>query len=253
MRDVVSRLEAETRLGILSRRRRRRSDIGVMPTIKLCTVAEASVVTGMSVRTVERHIAAGKLETARTEDGRVRVRLEVPDDVEVAASDDPGGSAASTALAVSESMRGVLAALERTSTRSDRSRSRWTATAVVAIAVAAAGVAVSVIAVPWSIRSDRQLSDMQTRVNDLEAVLAESRQRVAVLEAEAEASAKVSDMTAERLRQSDRHVGQLESQLTRLTRDRDRLEEDLADLRTAVLLESDPLTAMSDPGLWTAD
>src|SRR5690349_6911848 len=52
------------------------------------TIEQAAVALGLSVRTVNRHIVAGKIQS-RLSDGRREVLVDMPDDPSAGASDDP--------------------------------------------------------------------------------------------------------------------------------------------------------------------
>src|SRR5918911_636726 len=56
------------------------------------TIEQAAVALGLSVRTVNRHIAAGKIQS-RLNDGRREVLVDMPEETEVAAADDASDDA----------------------------------------------------------------------------------------------------------------------------------------------------------------
>lgn len=221
------------------------ADVGRMPTVKLATPAEASVVLGVSIRTIERRIARGDLQTERDSSGRQRVRIEVPDDVEVRTSADAAGED-ETILAVRGAALTLLKASETRVEEARRSASRWTFAALVGFGVASAASAVAVMVSLQATDLRRSVSDTAVEAGEARQGLVEALQEVATLRGDLASATAASDMADERLRQAARHAETLVDRVEDLRAERDALACELADLRVAILLDPDTLTAMTD-------
>lgn len=221
------------------------ADVGRMPTVKLATPAEASVVLGVSIRTIERRIARGDLQTERDSSGRQRVRIEVPDDVEVTTAAD-AGSEEEVALAVRGVALTMLKGMEARVEQERREASRWTAAALVGFGVASAASAVAVTMTLQAADLRRSVSDTSVEAGEARQGWVEALQEVATLRGDLAAATATSVMSDERLRQADRHADTLTRRVEDLQVERDALACELADLRVAILLDSDTLTAMTD-------
>lgn len=190
--------------------------------VRFVTVAEAATSLGVSVRTVQRRIAAGELVSDRDDAGRVRVRLDAP-----GASDAPD-----TALVVRDTLTGVLDRYRASLDRLDRMRTRWLAFGVAGATLGVASVAALAFVSLGSVDRDRQVTAMRDEAASTNDALLASLREVADLRAELATATGLAVNLTERLRHADDRASQAVVECDRLTAERDTLADDLADLRT---------------------
>ena len=190
--------------------------------VRFVTVAEAATSLGVSVRTVQRRIAAGELVSDRDDAGRVRVRLDAP-----GASDAPD-----TALVVRDTLTGVLDRYRASLDRLDRMRTRWLAFGVAGATLGVASVAALAFVSLGSVDRDRQVTAMRDEAASTNDALLASLRELADLRAELATATGLAVNLTERLRHADDRASQAVAECDRLTAERDTLADDLADLRT---------------------
>lgn len=190
--------------------------------VRFVTVAEAATSLGVSVRTVQRRIAAGELVSDRDDAGRVRVRLDAP-----GASDAPD-----TALVVRDTLTGVLDRYRASLDRLDRMRTRWLAFGVAGATLGVASVAALAFVSLGSVDRDRQVTAMRDDAASTNDALLASLRELADLRAELATATGLAVNLTERLRHADDRASQAVAECDRLTAERDTLADDLADLRT---------------------
>lgn len=197
--------------------------------VRFSTVAEAATALGVSVRTVQRRIAAGDLQADRDEAGRVRVRLE-PD----GPPPEPEGREA--ALVVRDTLTGVLDRYRASIDRLERTRFRWLGVGVAGLTLGVASVAfVSVVSFSF-LNRDRQVTASAVALADANAALVDALKDLAAARvALAEASTLTATMS-QAIRHADDRASAVEAECVRLTVERDALADELTDLRTEFVL-----------------
>ena len=190
--------------------------------VRFVTVAEAATSLGVSVRTVQRRIAAAELVSDRDDAGGVRVRLDAP-----GASDAPD-----TALVVRDTLTGVLDRYRASLDRLDRMRTRWLAFGVAGATLGVASVAALAFVSLGSVDRDRQVTAMRDDAASTNDALLASLRELADLRAELATATGLAVNLTERLRHADDRASQAVVECDRLTAERDTLADDLADLRT---------------------
>lgn len=200
--------------------------------VRFSTVAEAATALGVSVRTVQRRIAAGDLQADRDEAGRVRVRLE-PDGPP---PEPEGRDAADAALVVRDTLAGVLDRYRASIDRLERTRFRWLGVGVAGLTLGVASVAfVSVVSFSF-LNRDRQVTASAVALADANAALVDALKDLAAARvALAEASTLTATMS-QAIRHADDRASAVEAECVRLTVERDALADELTDLRTEFVL-----------------
>lgn len=199
--------------------------------VRFVTVAEAATTLGVSVRTIQRRVAAGELASDRDNAGRVRVRLDAP-------GESVAHDAHDTALVVRDTLTGVLDRYRASLDRLDRMRTRWLAFGVAGLTLGVASVATLAFVSLGSVERDRQVTAMRDEAASTNDALVASLREVADLRAELATATGLTATLTERLRHADDRASQAVAECDRLTSERDRLADDLADLRTEFVFGS---------------
>ncbi len=197
--------------------------------VRFLTVAEAATALGVSVRTVQRRLAAGELQSDRDDAGRVRVRI----DPEGPSLDAHGPDAA---LVVRDTLTGVLDRYRASLDRLDRMRFRWLGIGVAGLTLGVASVAFVSFVSLGSVDRDRQATATRSELAATNAALVNALTDLAEARvALAEASGLTANLS-QALRHADDRASAADAECVRLTMERDTLADDLADLRTEFVL-----------------
>jgi excisionase family DNA binding protein len=196
------------------------------PAPRFVTLAEAAEVLGVSVRTIQRRIAAGELMAERQGERVARVRIDP-----VPPPTDHGA-----AVIVRETLTGVLDRYRASLDRMERRGRRLVTLAAAGLAVAVGGVAFAVAMSSAASKADANASSSLAEVRQANAALLASERQIADLrERLAETTAAVARVTIES-RQRLAQMTAADAECERLTAERDELAEDLADIRVAFVM-----------------
>jgi len=204
------------------------------PAPRFVSLAEAAEVLGVSVRTIQRRVAAGELMAERQGDRVARVRLDP-----VPPPTDHGA-----AVIVRETLTSVLDRYRASLDRMERQRSRLVSLAAAGLAVAVGGVAFAVAMSSSASKADDTASSAIAEARQANAALLASERLIADLrERLAETTAAVASVTIES-RHAMSQATAAEAECERLTAERDELAEDLADIRVAFVMS--PMASAAD-------
>jgi len=185
---------------------------------ELLTVAEAASRLGVSVRTVQRRVASGQLESEPGPNGSVRVRMR-------ATQVSPE---ASSAVVVRDALSAALTRYGASLDRLGRSQTRWVATACVAVGVAGVAATVATALSLGFAERGRSLDATSEQLGTAQAALIDAERRIGDL--------RVSTTQADNL------TAALREQLRQVTAERDRLSDQVA----LALAERDQLACELD-------
>ena len=195
------------------------------------TLAEAAARLGVHPRTIERRIRAGTLDAETGADGRVRVRIEVPDapdtapDTLVEHAGLAGAAGALVAREVRETLQGIAEIHRRDAERLRRRGLVWAILGSAGLVAGAGGVAAGVATIAATREASAQHAGQVSGIIDAaqhdRAALEAARAEVADLRARVAGLEVVSDMSGAELRQTA-------GRLSDVSRERDEALAELA-------------------------